>query len=252
MADAQRPEELGREEVARLVIDFLHRTMVHHTLWFAEVTHQMGLEKALDRLGPVWQKSSAVQMKRLSEALGFEMEKGVPKALLEMPKEKLLELLADLGRNWLAGDGIWFQEVESRDGIFDAKRCNDSCWARFSPFEAWSIRRFLSLPENPGLPGLKRALGFRLYAGINVQSMVEEGPDTLIFRMNNCRVQAARKQRGLEDYPCKSAGIVEYRSFAEAIDRRIATACVACPPDAHPDDWFCAWRFTLKKQEQEK
>ena len=241
----ERPDELGREELARLAVDFLHRTVVHHTLWFCEVEHQMGMAKALETLGAAWEKSYAVQMKRLSEAFGFEMEKGVPKALLALPREELLRLLGDLGRNWLAGDGIWFQAVEERDGIWDAKRCNDSCWARFSPVEAWSIKRFLGLPEMAGLPGLKRALGFRLYAGINVQTIREEGPGGLVFMMNDCRVQAARKRKGLADYPCKSGGLVEYRSFAETIDPRIRTECIACPPDDHPDEWFCAWRFTL-------
>ena len=241
----ERPEELGREELARLVIDFFHRTIVHHTLWFAEVEHQMGMSKTLDILGAAWEKSYAVQMKRLSEILGFEMEKGVPKALLTMPKEELLRLLGDLGRNWIAGDGIWFQTVEVRDGIWDAKRCNDSCWARFSPFEAWSIRRFLDLPEAPGLSGLKRALGFRLYARINVQTILDESPESIVFQMNDCRVQAARKKKGLTDYPCKSGGLVEYRAFAETIDPRIRTSCIACPPDDHPPEWFCAWRFTL-------
>jgi len=241
--------DLGKEELARLAVDFLHRIVVHHTLWFAEVERQMGMEKALDVLGAAWDKSYAAQMKRLSEALGFEMDpSGVPKALLAMPREKLLALLGDLGRNWLAGDGIWFQSVEARDGIWEAKRCNDSCWVRFSPFEAWSIRRFLSLPAAPGLSGLKRALGFRLYAGINTQSIVEEGPESLLFRMENCRVQAARKLKGLPDYPCKSAGLVEYRAFAETIDPRIRTECVACPPDDHPEGWFCAWRFTLERK----
>jgi hypothetical protein len=248
MDDAiERPEELSREDLARLVIDFFHRTMVHHTLWFREVEHQMGMAKALDVLGAAWEKSYAVQMKRLSQALGFEMEKGVPKALLAMPKGDLILLLGELGRNWIAGDGVWFQAVEARDGIWNAKRCNDSCWARFSPFEAWSIRRFLDLPENPGLPGLKKALGFRLYVGINIQTIVEDGPENLVFRMNNCRVQAARKKKGLADYSCKSGGLVEYRGFAEAIDSRIRTSCIACPPDAHPKEWFCAWRFTLGK-----
>jgi len=241
----ERPEELGREELARLAIDFFHRTIVHHTLWFAEVEHQMGMSKALDILGAAWEKSYAVQMKRLSEILGFEMEKGAPKALLMMSKEELLRLLGDMGRNWIAGDGIWFQTVETRDGIWDAKRCNDSCWARFSPFEAWSIRRFLDLPEAPGLSGLKRALGFRLYARINVQTILDENPESIVFQMNDCRVQAARKKKGLADYPCKSGGLVEYRAFAETIDPRIRTSCIACPPDDHPPEWFCAWRFTL-------
>ncbi len=64
----------------------------------------------------------------------------------------------------------------------DAKRCNDSCWTRFSPFEAFSIREFLNLPPRAGLAGLKTALRFRMYARINVQSIIDEGRTALSFR----------------------------------------------------------------------
>jgi hypothetical protein len=58
-------------------------------------------------------------------------------------------------------------------------------------------------------------------------------------------VQDARRRKGLEDYPCKSAGVVEYSSFAQAIDPRIRTECMACPPDDIPDGLFCAWKFSI-------
>jgi hypothetical protein len=149
--------------------------------------------------------------------------------------------------NWLANDGVWFQAVEFSSGMNDAKRCNDSCWAQFSPFEAWSIKKFLNLPEKPGLDGLKKALNFRVYARINTQSIVEEGPDSFVFQMNECRVQSARKRKGLDDYPCKSAGLVEYTYFAGAVDSEIHTECIGCPPDDHPEEWYCAWRFKIEK-----
>ncbi len=38
-------EDLGHEDMARLIMDMFHRTMVHHTLWFREVEHQMGLKR---------------------------------------------------------------------------------------------------------------------------------------------------------------------------------------------------------------
>ena len=66
--------------------------------------------------------------------------------------------------------------------------------------------------------------------------------------MDECRVQVARKRKGLDDYPCKSAGLVEYAYFARAFDARIKTECIGCPPDAHPDDWYCAWRFSLEAE----
>ncbi|HRY12714.1 MAG TPA: DUF6125 family protein [Syntrophomonadaceae bacterium] len=240
-------EGFSQEDLARLVVDMFHRTLVHHIFWFKEVEHQMGWEGALEALADAYPKSYGIQMNRLGKTLGFDMVNGVPKPLLDMPREKILALIDALGVNWLANDGIWFQAVEFKEGMNDAKRTNDSCWAWFSPFEAWSIKRYLGLGDKPGLEGLKKALGLRMYARINVQSIIDESPNSILFQMNDCRVQSARKRQKLEDYPCKSAGLVEYSRFAKAIDPRIKTECVGCPPDAHPDEWFCCWRFILEE-----
>jgi len=239
--------DLDREETARYVIDLFHRIVVHYGLWFAEARHQMGMEKALGMLETASEKSIAVQLARLGRMLGFKMKNGLPEPLLNMSGEALNQLADKVAINWLANDGVWFQAVEFSSGMDDAKRCNDSCWAHFSPFEAWSIRRFLGLPDRPGLEGLKKALNFRLYARINTQSFESETPESLVFRMNECRVQSARKRKGLDDYPCKSGGLVEYTSFASAIDSRITTECIGCPPDKHPEGWYCAWRFTIQR-----
>lgn len=238
-------EKMNKNDLAELVMDMIHRTAVHHVFWFKEVEHQMGFEKALEIMDSAYVKSRDIQLKRLGKFFGYEMIDGIPSPLLNMPEERLEELIGLLGQNWLAGDGVWFQAVESEYGMLDAKRCNDSCWAWFSPFEAWSIKRFLGLSEHPGIEGLKKALQQRLYAKINVQSIIDESPNSIVFQMNDCRVQSARKRKGMDDYPCKSAGLVEYTTFARAIDSRIKTECIGCPPDEHPEEWFCAWRFYI-------
>lgn len=245
MNSINKIEDLDQEATARLVIDLFHRIMIHHALWFTEVRHQMGMKKALDTLKSAFDKSYGIQMNRLSKTLGFEMKDNIPSALMNMPKDSLLNLLDSIAANWLANDGIWFQAVESSSGMNDAKRCNDSCWAHFSPFEAVAIKQFLNLADQPGLDGLKTALNFRLYARINTQSFIEEDTDSLIFQMNDCRVQSARKRKKLQDYPCKSAGLVEYTYFARTVDSRIKTECIGCPPDEHPEEWFCAWKFSI-------
>ncbi|MHC5036194.1 MAG: DUF6125 family protein [Planctomycetota bacterium] len=244
-SEAAETGPLSRKDTARLVIDFFHRTAMHYAMWFAEVRHQLGREKAWDILKTAFERSYAIQMKRLSETLGFEMDGDIPKPLLALPDDTLNALKENAAKNWLANDGVWFQAVEFSRGMFDAKRSNDSCWAQFSPFEAWCIKRFLNLPERSGLEGLKKALLLRLYATINKQSITEETPTSFVFQMNDCRVQTARKRKGLEDYPCKSGGMAEYPTFAETIDPGIKTECVGCPPDEHPDEWFCAWRFSI-------
>lgn len=240
-----KASDLSHEETARFVVDLFHRLILHHGLWFAEVKHQVGMERALQLLAEESAKSIGLQLRHLGELLGFTVKDGVPSFLLEMEPEKLLALKDRLAKNWLANDGIWFQTVEKSGGMDEAKRCNDSCWGQFSPVEAHLVKRFLGLGPQPGLAGLKKALGFRIYESINVQSVVEEG-DAVILYMNQCRVQEARKRKGLPDYPCKSAGLVEYSYFARTIDSRIHTECLGCPPDQHPEEWYCAWRFTLK------
>ena len=240
-------EELDNENTVRFVLDMFHRIIIHYGLWFNEIKHQMGMEKALEALKSASERSYGVQLKRLSKVLGFEMNDDLPQPLLNMSKESLIELMDSVAVNWLANDGVWFQAVEFSSGMNDAKRCNESCWAQFSPFEAWSIKKFLNLPDKSGLDGLKKALNFRAYARINTQSIVEEGPDTFVYQMNECRVQSARKRKGLEDHPCKSAGLIEYTYFARAVDPEIHTECIGCPPDDHPEEWYCAWRFKIDK-----
>jgi hypothetical protein len=240
-------ENLSKNDKAKLIVDFFHRSMMHHAMWFAEVMHQYGRERALLVMDEAWKNSYNIQMTRLSKVLGFEMDGELPQPLTKLNEAKLDSLLEAVAVNWLVGDGTWFQSVEFSNGMSDAKRCNDSCWAQFAPFEAWSVKRLLGLGAEPGLEGLKKALKFRLYAYINKQSITDETFTSFVFRMNDCRVQSARKRKGMDDYPCKSGGMVEFTEFARAIDIRIKAECIGCPPDNHPEEWFCAWKFTLKE-----
>jgi hypothetical protein len=246
MEPIKSPENLTNNDKAKLVIDFFHRSIMHHAMWFAEVMHQYGRERALQVMDEAWENSFNIQITRLSKVMGFEMDSELPQPLTKLSEAKLDSLLEAVAVNWLVGDGTWFQSVEFSSGMSDAKRCNDSCWAQFAPFEAWSVKRLLGLEAEPGLEGLKKALKFRLYAYINKQSITDETDTSFVFRMNDCRVQSARKRKGMDDYPCKSGGMVEFTEFARAIDIRIKAECIGCPPDNHPEEWFCSWKFTIK------
>jgi hypothetical protein len=247
MEPIKSPENLTNNDKAKLVIDFFHRSIMHHAMWFAEVMHQYGRERALQVMDEAWENSYNIQITRLSKVMGFEMDGELPQPLTKLSEAKLDSLLEAMAVNWLVGDGTWFQSVEFSNGMSDAKRCNDSCWAQFAPFEAWSVKRLLGLEAEPGLEGLKKALKFRLYAYINKQSITDETDTSFVFRMNDCRVQSARKRKGMDDYPCKSGGMVEFTEFARAIDIRIKAECIGCPPDNHPEEWFCSWKFTIKE-----
>ncbi len=163
----------------------------------------------------------------------------------EFTPEQLVGMLEDAALNWLAHDGLWFLAVEGKYGLDAAMEADTKAWEGFTVIEAKRIMRRHGIPEGGGIPALARALKLRLYALINEQEIAEQTEDRLVFRMNECRVQAARRRKGLPDFPCKPVGIVEYAGFARTIDPRIETRCLGCPPDPHPEDWYCSWEFTL-------
>ena len=166
--------------------------------------------------------------------------------LLQLDKETLVAMLEDQAKNWLAHDGLWFQAVERHFGLPAAIRLDTEAWIAFTQIEARRILQRNAIPSGGGLDALERALSFRLYARLNEQSLSRPDERTLRFEMNACRVQTARQRKGLADFPCKLPGIAEYAYFAHAIDPRIRTRVIACPPDPHPESFFCAWQFTLE------
>lgn len=169
------------------------------------------------------------------------------RSLLELSKEELVEYIGDLAKNWLAHDGLWFQAVEDHHGLEHAIQLDTEAWERFTIIEAKRIKKRFDIPEKGGIEGLKKALQYRFYANINEQETVQIDDQTIEFRMIDCRVQSARKRKGLPDFPCKSVGLVEYTNFASTIDSAFETECVYCPPDSHPDSDWCKWRFTLRE-----
>jgi len=167
-------------------------------------------------------------------------------ALLKgLSKEELIAIIVDDAKNWLAHDGLWFQAVDQKYGMETAIEIDRMAWEHFTVVEAKRIMARLGLEPGGGIPALVECLNHRLYARLNLQEAIEVTDNRAVFRMVDCRVQSTRKRKGLPDFPCKTVGIVEYAGFARTIDPRIETRCIACPPDPHPEEFWCAWEFVL-------
>ena len=165
--------------------------------------------------------------------------------LQDLSKEELIAIIVDDAKNWLAHDGLWFQAVDQKYGMETAIEIDRAAWENFTVVEAKRIMARLGLEPGGGIPALVECLKHRLYARLNLQESIEVSDTRAVFRMVDCRVQSARKRKGLHDFPCKSVGVVEYAGFARTIDPRIETRCIACPPDAHPEEFWCSWEFVL-------
>ena len=165
-----------------------------------------------------------------------------------LDRDQVLGMLTDFAKNWLAHDGLWFQAVEKQYGLEKAIELDTEAWIRFTQIEAKRIMKLHDIPPNSGLDGLKKALGFRLYAILNKQVIRNEQENSFEFYMIECRVQTARQRKQMPLFPCKSVGIAEYEGFAKTIDPRIKTSVVGCPPDPHAGkDYFCGWRFWIEE-----
>jgi len=156
--------------------------------------------------------------------------------------------LTDAAKNWLAMDGLWFQAVEKTYGMDAALALDREVWEQSAVIEARRIKERLSLPEKGGLGALEIAFNHRLVSHLNLLEILHADDKTLIVTTKTCRVQAARKRRGMAEFPCRSVGMIEFAVFACTIDSRITTTCMSCPPETLPGFPYCSWKFTLEGQ----
>ena len=167
-----------------------------------------------------------------------------------MSREELLRALEMFAKNWLAHDGCWFLAAEESLGMEAAMELDTTAWQRFAVTEANRIMSTFGIARNGGLEALEKALRLRQYSLINAQRFEwSDDRNRLRFYMDVCRVQEARRRKGLPDFPCKSVGTVEFEMFAHTVDPGIHVRCLHCPPET-PEGKYCGWEFTLEQRRE--
>lgn len=69
--------------------------------------------------------------------------------LQSLPKEKLIQLIEDYSKNWLAMDGVWFQSVEQKLGMDEAMYHDAEAWRRFTIMKPNASDSFWNFPSTP-------------------------------------------------------------------------------------------------------
>jgi len=165
--------------------------------------------------------------------------------LAKLPLEELLDFFFLQIRNLWRVDGLYFLGIERKFGSGAATEIDAGVWEAMAAIEAKSLQKTFKIGENPDVPTIIELLQKSSWALDQPFKAIEISGNKATLSINRCRTQETRLSKNLGEFQCKRVRFGYLKNFAKTLNPKVEVNCIVCPPDKHPEDLWCKWKFTL-------
>jgi hypothetical protein len=163
--------------------------------------------------------------------------------LVKLTKKELIDYCEMMANNWWNLQNNWMLNITQRYGSETAAEFDALVFGRQAEVQAWRLKKLFNLGDD--IQSMIKAVNLSTLLSNVEFEYVEVGEKHCRIRVISCSMQLARRDLGLPELPCKIAGMAANSRFALAINPKIKTTCIVCPPDKHPENLWCEWQFDL-------
>ena len=163
----------------------------------------------------------------------------------QMSKEQLIAYIDMLQKNWWNLQNNYILFLNNKYGDEAAIEADAHCFSANARVQAYRLKKLFGLKDD--LQALKDVMVLSTIWANADYEITEIDDQTFNLKVTTCHQQVRRLDDGLDEIPCKPAGIAICEAAAGAINPKAGVKCLVCPPDEHPEDVWCEWEFKLSE-----
>lgn len=164
---------------------------------------------------------------------------------LSLSKEKLVDYIEMVHKNFWTLQGYYVLELEKRYGEDVAMEFDDVAFGRAAQVQVYRLKKFFNLGDD--MSALMKIFDFSEFCSNIEYEFHEVTEKRLVWRVTKCPMQMDRLKAGMPEIACKLSAIPINEKIAKAINPKMRSTCIMCPPDPHPKDRWCEFAFEIER-----